>query len=1346
MCTLQRCFIVLLLGMLIGITHVSAATQPRVRVLHNSFVSAEKFQRIAPLAAKAGIAFEAINVETSDSKPASWLADADLVMLDTPRPNDRAMIEQMLGTALKTTTTPVIGIGGGAPLFIRVAPQVVGPLTRYYAAGGADNIDHLLTFITAWHRGQSPDTLPPATTLPATGFYHPQAPQLFTQLNDYLHWYTHRNGMPKHAPADRQGVIGFVTHSSIVSDMVTTQVDRLIAKTEDAGMIPVVFWFDGNNPAGLPGVLGHDQVDVLVNLTHLQNGAARSADFLTLDIPVIQTTRFREGTMADWADAHSGVGARSAAVFLAVPENWGVMDPIVLSAQDKDVDTLIEAQADLVIGKAGMLAKLRHTPPADKKLALLFWNYPAGEKNLAASNLNVPRSIVSVMTALSQAGYNAPVVYEQTVIRTAQTLLGALYKTVSLSDLLHDNLAALLPVTEYEQWLKTLPAKRQAEIAHWGTPARHWAVRNIDDVRYFVIPRWQAGNVLLMPQMPRSAHVGDHYHDMESAPDHLYLASYLYLQKHYAANALIHFGTHGTQEWLPGKDRGLAATDYPLLAVGNVPVFYPYIQDNVGEAIQAKRRGRAVIVSHQTPPFAPAGLYDTLRDLHHLIHTYMQLDDGAAKDTARQQIIDAAVASHMHEDLGYTKAAIQQTFEPFLQVLHDHMHELARVAMPLGLHTFGQPAIDEHRLTTVMQQLGQPFYDVLGVGGDELFVDDFSVLSQTRPYRILKQMLDPASSDATLPVAWQPFAQQARLYYNKLADTGENEALLAGLAGRFVAPGAGGDPIRTPEIASGRNLYAFEADKLPAQAAYIAGEQAYMQLIEAYRAANGGAYPTKLAFSLWSSEAIRHLGVTESQVLHALGLRPVWDKGGRVVDLAIIPAAELKRPRVDVVVQVTSVYRDQFDHFMRLLATAIERIAKLKEANNPVAMNQQRIANVLQQQGVGVEEAQRLANYRIFSSASGAYGTGLPDMAMQSTKWDDDSVLAERFLTTTQYAYGRDGWGEKLAQGNLFAEQLKGVQAAVMSRSSNVHGVLSTDHPFEFLGGLSLAVRHLDGKAPALFISDLRTSNTKTTSLARFLSDEMRVRYLNPQWIQGMQKEGYAGTLAVLNVTNNLFGWQVTDPSVVRNDQWQAMFDTYVNDTRDLGISKWFETNNPTAQGQMLERMAEAIRKEYWQASDDTKRALVKRWQTLEAEHDVTVGEPATRAFVAALAAGFGMEAGSAPPVAAAPAQMQTSVAPMSAPAQTSAPTITQATPSDVSPEQASDAAEEVLETVQGQVLQAVEKHADNDDAARVAQYLGGLFMLLLVVGGAVWQRWRNRQLRAQSENTYLTDQQQKAA
>ncbi|MGO3742067.1 cobaltochelatase subunit CobN [Kerstersia sp.] len=1335
------------------------APLPVLRVFTNSFVPKGKFERLQGLAEAAGMQLEHVNVAHAPGMAGAWLNGAALAVLDTPRPADRTQVEAALGAALRQPDSHWLAVGGGAPAQAGLDAVVARRLAAYYEAGGTRNFQLFFRYAQAALSGGDLALFPDPEPLPASGFYHPASTRIFPALSDYLAW-----GQTRWQAGS--GVVAFLTHAGALGDLQTDDLDVLVSKAEAAGLIPVVFWFDAQHQT-LPELLGQGQVDALVNLGHLQDGKARSADFLALDIPVLQTATFRqEPGEPDWEHAVSGMPPRTLAIFLAGPEGWGMMDPIVLRQSVQGAQQLLPEQADALIGKLQGLVALRQVAAADKKLALLFWNYPQGEKNLAASHLNLPRSIVSLAHGLAEHGYRVTVPEEIELIRQAQEMLAALYRQEALETLLQHDLADVYPVQAYRQWLRRLPAAQRQALAHWGDPGKHWAVREIGGEAVFVIPRLQLGHLTVLPQMPRAAEMGQHYHDTASAPDHLYLAAYLYLRQKLGVHALIHMGTHGTQEWLPGKDRGLAATDFPFLAVGDVPVFYPYLQDNVGEAMQAKRRGRAVTISHQTPPFAPAGLYDTLADLHQLIHEYQQLDEGAAQSVARDRILAAAQANHMLADLGWETEDARLRFEDFVQALHDHLHELARAAMPLGLHTFGEPAAPEHRLMTVMQQLGEPFYQAAGMTDDEWLTqghaaaqwmpgtapealqaqaaldagaagqepplaagaDSAATLQQSRPYRLLQTSLRSAADGqadaqdgetmtmASLSPALRAQMERARQLDAGLADTQEIEALLAGLAGRFVLPGAGGDPLRNPDIASGRNLYAFEADRIPSPAAYEAGQAAYAQLLQAYADSHDGAVPRKLAFSLWSSEAIRHLGVTEAQVLHALGLRPVWGRGGRVEALEIIPASELGRPRVDVVVQVTGVYRDQFDGFMRLLAEAIERLAQLEEPDNAVAANTLLAERMLRDAGIAPAEAQQGARQRIFGNAPGAYGTGVPHLTLQADAWEDEAALSAQFLNSSQYAYGATAWGENRSGKKVLETQLSGVQAVVMSRSSHLHGVLSTDHPFEFMGGLSAAIRHLDGSAPALLVSDLRQGQPRTTSLQRFLSDEMRVRYLNPAWIQGMQAEGYAGTLSVLEATNNLYGWQAMDASTVRADQWQAMFDTYVADTRELGMQAWFERDNPHAQGQMLERMAEAVRRGYWDAPPETRQKMAQRWQELQRDFQVKAGAAVTRAYLDAMVAGYGLQNGAAAPDA------------MTAPpaSQADAPEAPEGFEAPAQPAHDAPASSRPLENVAGQELLRHQDDAPGEDDPW--RHIGLALLLVLLLAAGAGQYWRGNQ------------------
>jgi cobaltochelatase CobN len=362
--------------------------------------------------------------------------------------------------------------------------------------------------------------------------------------------------------------------------------------------------------------------------------------------------------------------------------------------------------------------------------------------------------------------------------------------------------------------------------------------------------------------------------------------------------------------------------------------------------------------------------------------------------------------------------------------------------------------------------------------------------------------------------------------------------------------------------------------------------------------------------------------------------------------LEIMPAAQLHRPRIDVLMQPTSVYRDQFDVFMRLLADGIDRVSALNEETGPAA-NARALEKRLAASGIAPDRARELSRLRIFTNAPGDYGTGLPERLVADGKasWQNEADLADAYLARLGHAYGARDWGLSLEGADLFIEQLRDVDAAVLMRSSNVHELLSTDHPFEHLGGLSLAVRAVSGRTPDIFITDMRGSEARVVTAGSAISEELRARYLNPHWISAMQKEGYAGANAIAGIVNNLWGWQVTDPSSVRADQWQAMHDTYVADSRKLGLGRFFAQVHPGAQLQMVDRMLEAVSRGYWQADEATRTSLARR--RAELERSVARSDQAGQDLLDR--AGFGLSAPSSTPaqataaVSAAPAAAQAS-------------------------------------------------------------------------------------------------------
>lgn len=996
-----------------------------------------------------------------------------------------------------------------------------------------------------------------------------------------------------------------------------------------------------------PLIMQNGQVIANVLIVNTFLGMApdmRKAWHQATGIPTINLLHYRTGTREDYYQDNAGISSYFLPFWLTTAEYIGLQDPVILCTNEDGEMMPIPEQMDLLIGKAINLAKLQLKPNAAKKVALVFWNHPPGEKNQGASNLNVPRSIEHLNEQLHLAGYAFDTVKEAEIIDAVANMLRPRYRPGEITSLMQTPHWDFLPLIDYQQWFATLPEIVQREINdHWGSPEQSAWLVDHNDSKGFVIPRMQTGNLVILPQPARGEMTTDDdekklFHDTKVPLNHAYLAAYLWIREQFAADAIVHFGTHGTQEWTPGKQRGLWAYDYPNLLVGNTPVIYPYIVDNIGEAIHVKRRGRGVIVSHQTPAFTPAGLSDDFVAINEMIREYLALDQGPVKDKNRSRIIEQAVKMNIHQDMSWKVADLERDFDNFLRDIEDYLEDLGTAMQPLGLHTLGQDSETGHQINNVMQMLGAPFYETLGVNPGEIFKGDYQDLQQTLPYRFVA---DKIFTDIPLSAIeddnLRAHVMQGRQYREMLRASHEIDGVIKGLAARWIDPSYGGDPIRNPDaLHTGRNMYGFDPSRIPTPAAYEAGKQAMEGLILEYQATHDGAFPEKLTFTMWSTETMRHLGMLEAQILYALGVRPKWDGGGRVTGLEVIPQAELGRPRIDTVISITGLYRDQFPNVMERFNEAIVMLANLDEPDetNFVRANTYRVKQQLMQEGIAPDIAEEFALTRIFGNESGDYGTKLPDATLASDKWDeDDGKLARLYLARMSWAYGPNpaNWSQKLTvnagqEVNVYAQHLRGTSAAVFSRSSNLHGLLDTDHPFEYLGGISLAVQHLDGVAPQMYISNMRDPNrAKLETAEKFLAKELRAVYQHPNWMREMQKEGYAGTLQMLNTVNNFWGWQVMDRNVVRDDQWQEFHETYVMDRYQLGMREWFEQHNPTALAQITERMLEAIRKDYWQTDEQTVRELVQTYVDLANQYDVYTSNETFKAYIQELATGFGI-------------------------------------------------------------------------------------------------------------------------
>ncbi|MFG6442101.1 cobaltochelatase subunit CobN [Roseateles sp. LKC17W] len=1156
------------------------------------------------------------NAQTHELQRA--LKAANAVWIDAPHASVEAKLQSLVGDAVTRAGKPATWVPAGEP--------AAGDrsLRAYLQAGGVANTRAAFALL----KGAAPDSLAAPTLLPQRGIYHPGLPgpqPLVANAQDLARW------AQGHGQGDRPAV-ALLLHRYHFVQGATGWVDDWLRRFERQGLFAYAVFSShlaGDALAPLmeqPG--GKPHAAIIVNHALLPQAGALQPLFERWRVPVLQTLPYRAGPAADWEASETGLGMSDLPFYFAQPEGAGAIDPLLVVAHGERgrEPRLITRQADAVAAKARHLITLQRKPVADKRLVAFVYNYPPGGDHFGASFLNVPRSLENVSQGLLSAGYHVQPLAEAEWISNLKPLIAAYYPGADLRALLAADQAAALPVAEYEAWFATLPAQlRQRIQAQWGAPGSSRYVIEQHGRKVFVIPRLQRGHLSVLPQPPREETLkrgqDPFMHKSKTPLSHHYLATYLWARQ---ADALIHFGTHGTQEWAPGKLRALDVMDEALLPLGDVPVIYPYIVDNLGEGLTAKRRGRALMVSHRTPSFAPAGFNARMAHMHELMHEWETVDAGPTRQALERQMVAQFVEHQLHRDLGWTAEQIAANFAGFLELLHPWLDRLAQSSQPQGLAVFGQVPDVAARRTTILQMLRQPLIDALGEDIDEAFLIDHERVAGSRPGRWLEVALRDAQAASVLdlrppePDGYVPnraarkpidspallkLAERAQELERRLATEGEMPGLLAALDGRFLPAAYGGDPLRNPDsLPTGRNLAGLDPNRLPTKQAYEVAKS----LFETWYAeqARQGHAPSRLALSLWAGETLRHQGLMEAQALVALGVAPVWDDSGRPTGVKLLPAAELKggRPRVDVLLSITGSYRDQFPALMALLDQAVAAVATA-EPDGSVATHSAAVAAELRKQGVPAADAQALGRARVFGNATGDYGTGIAEAAQADGLKAGDARLGQLFLQRMSQPYVN---GEPLklsrpaAAAQALGAHLKRSDAALMSRSSHLYSMLSSDDPFQYLGGLSAAARAAGRKEGlSLHVSQLQdASETHTESASRGIALEMQTRYLHPGWLKAQQAEGWAGTLQVLKAVQYTFGWQAIAPETVRPDHWQSLFDNLVRDKQNLGLPQWLQQNKQ-AYAQALERMIQAERLGYWKPDQVTREQLAATYRTL---------------------------------------------------------------------------------------------------------------------------------------------------
>ena len=1089
-----------------------------------------------------------------------------------------------------------------------VDPELAIGLARCLREGGPANLRQLLRALQGLLEGRSP------------------APPRAKPLADPLaHDWQQEKG-PR---------VGVIAYRALLQAGDLALMDATLLALRQAGLCPRALWVsglrDGAVQRGVADLLQREAVQAVLCSTSFASVQFEEAGlgaplWEQLGVPVLQLLCSSQ-PRSRWQTSSIGLGPTDLTLQVALPELDGRLTTRIgafketVGASERLASALQRYQPDperlaWIAQLCANWIRLRQTPAAERRVALVLANYPTRNSRLANGvGLDTPASTALMLQWLAGAGYKLqgplPVDGEALI----QMLLAGRSNDPESE---HRPALTLLPLSTYQAWYACLPSEgRQRLEAVWGPPELDVAlVSAAGAAAGFPIRGLQLGHVsvLIQPDRGYDRDPTLSYHSPDLPPTHAYLAQYLWLRQEFGAHAVVHVGKHGNLEWLPGKGLGLSASCFPEWALGPLPHLYPFIVNDPGEGSQAKRRSQAVILDHLTPPLGRAGLHGALQRLEVLLDEYWEACQlgseraGPLRQTLAEQLENLELPLGGGAEL-----------DSRLDAADGYLCELKEAQIRLGLHTFGTlpepdrlaelllclarcPLAAQPGLTQALAQdlqlsfdpwgdedstpLGQPDQQRLQAAfGGELprLVGDGVALLEAQALTLVEQELAglQQSQAKASPLAG-PRLQRALQHLRQAllpplvaCGRAEREAFLRGLEGERIAAGPSGAPTRgRPDLLpTGRNFYSVDLRGLPTEAAWDLGRRSAELLLELHLQEQG-EHLGNLALSVWGTATMRNGGEDIAQALALLGVRPIWDgPTRRMVDLEVIPLSLLGRPRVDVTLRISGLFRDAFPQLVGWVNRATELVAALAEpeADNPLAAAYRREGH----------------SARVYGSAPGAYGAGLQGL-IDSGHWEERADLGEAFLNWSSWRYdsqaGAAGQAgiEAQADRSGLEQRLKAVQVVLHNQDNREHDLLDSDDYYQFQGGLSAAVERVSGQRPALWFGDhSRAARPRLHRLEREFDKVLRSRVLNPRWIEAMRDHGYKGGFEMAASLDYLFAY---DASTGRVPDWSygAICDQWLGDQT---VRDFLVQSNPWALRDMAERLLEAHNRGLWEGA-----------------------------------------------------------------------------------------------------------------------------------------------------------------
>ena len=1120
-----------------------------------------------------------------------------------PASGPMALLKKLRGSKEKTST------GGAAqmkmlrriPQMLRFIPGTAQDVRAYfmtlqYWLGGSDEnmlnlVRHVVDRGADGPRRALRGLAKPAAPVeyPELGVYHPRMPGRLS---------ADAGALPGLPDVDTKGTVGVLLLRSYLLSHNSGHYDGVIAALEARGLRVVPAFAAGldSRPAIDEFFMkdGRATVDAVVSLTGFSlvggpayNDAKAAEEVLALlDVPYLAAHPVEFQTLDQWGGSERGLLPVESTIMVAIPELDGATSPIVFGGRPgaagvtcsgchhactfKATDTAQDMQscperAIMLAARIGKLVALRRGEHAQRKVAIVIFNFPPNAGNIgSAAYLSVFESLFHTLTAMKRQGYRVD------LPASVDALRDDVLKGNAAQHGADANVHALIAADDHvrrERWLKEIEAQ-------WG-PAPGRQLSNGSAI--FVLGK-QYGNVLISVQ-PSFGYEGDPMRllfEKGLTPTHAFSAFYRYIREDFKAHAVLHFGTHGALEFMPGKQSGLSGACWPDRLIDDLPNIYLYASNNPSEGAIAKRRSGATLISYLTPPVAQAGLYKGLNELKASIQRWRGMEPQAADRASLAALLQAQAAEL---DLVDAEPAWDPDIGADARVarLAEQMLELEYTLIPHGLHVAGRAPSALERVDMLLAMADASHGLTLSRGVIEALVAGHSAEQSL-------QVGGVATDDTTLAAL-----RELRDANAMLAVDTEVDAMLRALDGRFIRPAPGGDILRTPAVLpTGRNIHGFDPFRIPSAFAVKDGATQAQLLLERHRA-DGHGLPESIAMVLWGSDNLKNEGAPIAQALALMGALPRFDSYGRIAGATLIPLAELGRPRIDVVITLSGIFRDLMPLQIRLLAEAAYLAAS---ADEPLELNWIRKHALAYQLEHGC--TLEIAALRVYGNAEGAYGSNVNNL-VESSRWSDEGELAETYTRRKGFAYGRSG--RAVQHTALLKSALAHVQLTYQNLDSVELGVTTVDNYFDTLGGITQAVKVASGgKTPPVYIGDQTMGNGAVRSLHEQVALETRTRMLNPKWYEGMLEHGYEGVRQIEVHVTNTMGWSATTGQV---QPWvyKQLTETFM---LDPAMRERLAKLNPTASARVANRLIEACERSYWQPDAQTLEALRRAGEELE--------------------------------------------------------------------------------------------------------------------------------------------------